>query len=109
MRGRHELADASTAAYFTVWKRGGGTLATSRRDWTFWRAHDFLTNWGEQFGGCKAFILCPPGGSVRILSRELPGHMGRGVEVSRAGLVAAAEGFARWFERQARPLEGGRV
>ncbi|WP_437735303.1 hypothetical protein [Sorangium sp. So ce1335] len=85
------------------------TAEVRRRDWTFWSAHDFLTNWGEQFNGCKAFILCPPGGPVRILSRELPGHMGRGVDVSRAGLVAAVEGFTRWFEQQARRLEGGRA
>jgi hypothetical protein len=85
------------------------TAEEHRRDSTFWSAHDFLTGWGEQFNGCKAFILCPPDGAVRILSRELPGPMGRGVEVSRAGLVAAIEGFTRWFEQQARRLGGGRA
>ncbi|AUX22851.1 uncharacterized protein SOCEGT47_033670 [Sorangium cellulosum] len=100
-----------------VWGRHRGdveapdarTAEEHRRDSTFWSAHDFLTGWGEQFNGCKAFILCPPDGAVRILSRELPGPMGRGVEVSRAGLVAAIEGFTRWFEQQARRLGGGRA
>ncbi|AUX24058.1 uncharacterized protein SOCEGT47_045910 [Sorangium cellulosum] len=30
-RRRGRLADASTPAYFTVWKRGGGTLVASRQ------------------------------------------------------------------------------
>lgn len=85
------------------------TAEECRRDWTFWGAHNFLTNWGEQFNGCKAFILCPPDGSVRILCRDLPEPLGRGVDVSRAGLVTAVDGFTRWFEQQARRLQGARV
>jgi hypothetical protein len=31
MRDLHGLADASTPAYLTVWKRGGGTLVANRQ------------------------------------------------------------------------------
>jgi hypothetical protein len=61
---------------------------------------NFLTNWGEEFDGCKSFLLCPPGRPVRILSRSFPPAVGLGVDVSRAGFVAAAAAFARWFEAQ---------
>lgn len=73
---------------------------TVRCDWTVWGRFNFLTNWGEQFDGFKAFILCPPGGPVRILSARFPEHMGRGVQVSPNGVMTAAEAFARWFERE---------
>jgi hypothetical protein len=33
--------------------------------------------------------------------------MGRGVEVSRVGFIAAINGLGCWFEEQARRLEGG--
>jgi hypothetical protein len=82
------------------------TIEECRRDAAAWGRFNFLTNWGEQFDGYKAFILRPPGGPVRILSRRLPEGMGRGVEVSRDGFVAACEGFARWFEEQEARLRG---
>ena len=82
------------------------TLEECRRDAVVWGCFDFLTNWGEQFDGYKAFIMRPPGGPVRILSRRLPDGMGRAVEVSRDGFVAACEGFVRWFEEQDLRLRG---
>lgn len=85
--GDVELADART-------------LEECRRDAVRWGRFNFLTNWGEQFDGHKSFIMRPPSGPVRILSRRLPGNMGLSVEVSRDGFVAAVEGFARWFEEQ---------
>jgi hypothetical protein len=63
-----------------------------------WRRFDFLTNWGEQFDGFKSFLLCPPGGSARLLSRRFPYHVGRGISVSRRRVIDAATGFASWFE-----------
>jgi hypothetical protein len=84
----------------------GRTAEQRRADWRAWNRFDFLTNRGEQFDGYKAFILSPPGDSARILSRHLPESMFRGVRVSKRGVVAAAEGFARWFEGEALRLEG---
>jgi hypothetical protein len=78
-------------------------------DWATWRSFNFLTNWGEQFDGYKSFLLCPPGGPVRVLSRRLPAHMGRSVEVSLGAVLAATQGFVRWFEEQELRLRGGAV
>jgi hypothetical protein len=77
------------------------------RDAALWGRFDFLTHWGEQFDGYKAFVMHPPGGDVRILWRgeSVPA---RCVEVSRAGVVAACNGFTRWFEAQERRLHGRR-
>ena len=80
------------------------TVEQCRADAAAWGRFDFLTNWGEQFDGFKAFILCPPGGPVRILSRRLPEHMGRGVLVSPAGFRVAAGGFTHWFREESRRL-----
>jgi|SRR5262245_1019856 len=66
------------------------TVEQCRRDWDVWGCFNFLTNWGEQFAGYKAFIMPPPEGAVRILSRRLPEEMGRSVEVSRDAFVAAS-------------------
>ena len=76
------------------------TLTELRRDAARWGRFNFLTNWGEQFDGYKSFLLCPPGEPVRVLSRRLPSHMGRGVSVSRQGVASAAAGFAAWFESE---------
>lgn len=65
-----------------------------------WGRFDFLTNWDEPFDGYKAFILCPPGGPVRVLSRNLPPEMGQSLEVSRTALVEVSKAFAHWFEEQ---------
>jgi hypothetical protein len=66
---------------------------------------NFLTNWGEQFDGHKAFIVCPPGKAiVRIFGREFPASMGVGTDVSRAGFLAASREFVCWFEEQERRL-----
>ena len=78
-----------------------------RADWSVWGKFDFLTNWDEPFDGFKSFILCPPGGPVRILSRRLPAGMGLGVEVSRGSVIGASAGFACWFEEQQRRLHVG--
>jgi hypothetical protein len=82
------------------------TAEQCRQDWDVWGCFNFLTNWGEQFDGYKAFIVRPPRSPVRILSRRLPDCMGRSVEVSPDGFVAASEGFARWFESQEMRLRG---
>jgi hypothetical protein len=76
-----------------------------KRDSERFRKFNFLTNWGEQFDGCKAFIVCPPAGPVRILSRHLPESLNCVAEVTREGFVSAAQGFVGWFnEEQARLL-----
>lgn len=73
------------------------------RDWERFSKLEFLTNWGEQFDGSPAFILCPPAGGVRILSPALEG--GR-VELSKASVIAAATQFVRWFEAEQQRLAG---
>jgi hypothetical protein len=81
------------------------TVEQCQRDWVVWGCFNFLTNWGEQFDRCKAFIVCPPSGPVRILSRDLPDHVGLSVEVSLNGVIEAVKGFTRWFEKQERQLQ----
>jgi hypothetical protein len=71
-----------------------------KRAWAAWGCFDFLNNWGEQFDGYKSFLVCPPGGPVRVLSRSFIGHSGPSVAVSLDGVVAAATGFCNWFEAQ---------
>ncbi len=78
-----------------------------RRDHTFWSAHDFLTNWGEQFDFCKAFVVCPPEGPIHILARELPGNPVRSMKVSRAGFITSIDAFVRWFEEHSHHLNRG--
>ncbi len=85
--GDTELADARS-------------LDECSRDAERWWRFDFLTNWGEQFDGYKSFLLCPPGDSVRVLSRRLPASMGRGVSVSQRSFVEAASCFVGWFESE---------
>jgi hypothetical protein len=76
------------------------TIERIRRDAErFWK-FDFLTNWGEQFDGVKSFILCPPDGPVRILSRDLPEPMNGIAVVTREGFLGAAEEFVRWFDNE---------
>ena len=75
------------------------------RDHHIWSRFDFLTNWGEQFDGFKSFLLCPPpGDTIRVLYRGPDGLVGRGLSVSRAGFVNAAEGFIRWFRGEEQRL-----
>ena len=82
------------------------TLEQLQSDGRQWNKYNFLTNWGEQFDGYKSFILCPPQGQVRILSRWLPAKMGRSITVSRKAVLAASQDFARWFAEQAQRLQG---
>ena len=82
------------------------TIEECQRDAVVWSDFNFLTNWGEQFDGYKAFIMRSPGGPVRILSRRLPEHIGATVEVSLSGVLAAVEGFTRWFDEEALRLKG---
>jgi hypothetical protein len=77
------------------------TFAECRRDALRWGHFNFLTNWGEQFDGCKSFIMCPPTGSAIVLSRCLPD---RGALVSPQNVVEASTGFASWFEVESRRL-----
>jgi len=64
-------------------------LADSRR----WGRHDFLTNWGEQFDGWKAFVFALPGDLIRILYRRSREPV-QYADVSRASFATAAEGFS---------------
>jgi hypothetical protein len=81
------------------------TVEECQADSLRWSRHNFLTNWGEQFDCCKAFVLSPPGGSVRILYRRRREAV-QMAEVSRSGLVAASAGFVQWFETQELRLRG---
>jgi hypothetical protein len=69
-----------------------------RRDLDRWRFH-FLVNWGEQFDGYSAFLVCPPTGRPLVLSNRFEDLFGA-VEVSREGLLGAAGQFVRWFEAE---------
>lgn len=78
----------------------GRTMEQISRDAERFGKFDFLTNWGEQFDGYKSFILCPPGGPVRILSRHLPRPMNGVAVVTKEGFLGAVEGFIRWFDNE---------
>ena len=79
------------------------SLEQCQADAVAWGRFDFLTNWGEPFDGCKAFLLHPPGGPLRALYRTRTGHPS-GVRVSPAGFREAVGGFAHWFERRSQRL-----
>ena len=80
--------------------------AQSRLQWARWKRFEFLTNWGEQFDGFKAFLVRPPGGPLRVLSRSLPARLGTGVEVEPNAFRAAVSGFAEWFDTKKKQLGG---
>jgi hypothetical protein len=72
-----------------------------------WGRHNFLTNWGVPFDGCKGFALAPPPGDrVRILVRSRPAYELRRFDVTVAGFAAASEGFVRWFDAEEARLGG---
>ena len=74
--------------------------------WARFERFGFLTNWGEQFDGYPAFIICPPGaaesaaGTCRIVFRAGVAGEPTGVTVSRAAVVSVSEAFVEWFEGQ---------
>jgi hypothetical protein len=78
----------------------GRTLEQTRADSNTFNKFDFLTNWDEMFDGHKAFLLCPPGGPVRILCRQFPADVGLRVDVSKAGVIRAATDFLRWHDER---------
>ena len=81
-----------------------------RRNWAPWGCFDFLNNWGEQFDGYKSFIVCPPGGPVRVLSKSFIEHPEIASAIcSASGVVHAANQFRRWFEGQDLRLRGSQV
>ena len=67
-----------------------------------WR-YRFLANWGEQFDRDAGFLVCPPGGAVLVLAERFADTNGC-VEVSRAGMLEAAELYVRWFRDQSHRL-----
>lgn len=56
----------------------------------------FLTNWGETFDGCKAF-MAKRDQAFRILYRLPSDEMGA-VKVTRADLVGSIQAFLDWME-----------
>jgi hypothetical protein len=77
-----------------------------RRSWDAWGRFNFLTNWGEQLDGYTSFIVCPPDGMARVLSKAFIGHSGVSASVSLTGVVTAAREFRNWFEGQELRLRG---
>ncbi len=73
------------------------TLDEMRRGWDRYSKFNFLTNWGESFDGYKSFIMSPPNGKLRILSRRLPAYLGLSVQVSRSSFQEACRRFIHWF------------
>ena len=84
------------------------TVEECQRDSNMWHHYDFLTNWDEQFDGYKAFIVCPPGGEICILSRDSSEKMCRAI-VSRDGFLAAVDGFKRWYDGEELRLQSARL
>jgi hypothetical protein len=90
------------AAYYGDDDRTTAQLAEDARRYG---KFNFLTNWGEQFDGVKAFLICSPEGSLRIVYQLLDGTRGS-AEVTKAGFVAAAKAFVHWFGEQSERLRG---
>jgi hypothetical protein len=82
------------------------TIDEVNRDAERFSKFNFLTNWGEQFDGSKSFIVCPPGGPVRVLSRHLPARMNGVAVVARKRFRGAVEDFLRWFDDAEAGLRG---
>jgi hypothetical protein len=60
---------------------------------------NFLTNWGEQFDGFKAFWIHAPDGSLHIHYR-LPDNTLGSSQVTKKAFITAATEFVRWFREQ---------
>ena len=109
LQGLHELAawnflDGLLYGYHDeIELQDDRTLEECQRDAEVWGKFNFLTNWGEQFDGYKSFLICPPGDVARVLFRRLSDGA-RSVQVSKRGFVAAAEGFAQWFDIESKRL-----
>ena len=86
------------------------TLEQVQADAARYGKFNFLTNWGEPFDGCKAFIMIPPvHRQVRILyDVTKPSFELRSAEVSREEFVEAARTFIAWFDEQRGRLSAGR-
>ena len=81
------------------------TVEECRRDAGVWFRFNFLTNWGEPFDGCKAFVVVPPVGPLRVLFRGPTDGSVVGANVSVEGFLAATSDFLRWYEDQERRLK----
>jgi hypothetical protein len=83
----------------------GRSCQESLRDAQEYGMFNFLTNWGEQFDRSeKAFIFCPPGQPVRILTRGLPSRYGLALEAPVSQVSHAIALFLQWFEAEASRL-----
>ncbi len=67
---------------------------------------DFLTNWGEQFDGHKAFIFARGDGIVRIAYR-LPDRTEGTAHASESQFRASIDKLLLWFAEQQERLGGG--
>jgi hypothetical protein len=76
------------------------------RAWERYNKFVFLTNWGAQFDGFRAFLLSPPDAQCRVLFRAGGTGAPTGIDVSRAGIVSASNAFVAWFEMQEERLSG---
>jgi hypothetical protein len=91
--------------------RGETELDTNRtpEQWDADRAtygrFNFLTNWGEQFAHAgKPFILCRPGGPVRILHRPSPESSVQALEGAPEHFLRTIADFDAWFEAESARL-----
>jgi hypothetical protein len=67
---------------------------------------NFLTNWGEQFDGYKAFIFARGDGVVRIAYR-LPDYTKGIAHVPESKFTASIDELLSWFAEQQDRLGGG--
>jgi hypothetical protein len=81
------------------------TVEDCKRDWDRWGRFDFLTNWGEPFNGCKAFLLHPPGPRLRVLFRAPSEDSVVSKDISVLGFLAAVSAFSRWYQKQDQGLK----
>ena len=84
------------------------TVEECRDAWSRIGQFSFLTNWGEQFDrGGKSFIVCRPGGTVRILNRALSKPPDIACEAPLVQVISAIERFLAWFDLEAKRLSPG--
>ena len=97
------FAHKSDAEIFTVlnnalWNDSDDSLQVAEQAWARFHRFIFLSNWGEQFDGVKAFIIRPPGHPIRILYAS-EGAISIAL-CSPEAIIEALSSFLKWFDAE---------
>ena len=79
------------------------SLESIKADAARYSKFNFLTNWGEQFDGFKAFVVAQPNAGLLILFRRRDNSFGF-VDIERQEFIEAARSVSDWFENETERL-----